>query len=410
MKKSWFITLIILTTLILVGIGIYFFFPNISLTQPNEVKKPSSLFGSLDSIDTLNGNTENNQNNSIKEENNQLEEPAEKPIGFVAKKIGDYLVSSVQPLDFKTGTTSTTTLLLSVGKDMGTLRLYNPQSDESTIVGSLAIPNIIMSEFTRSGKFVVVQSQDNEILKTFILQSTQPQNMFGERFFTPIFSSVNAPGFFIDGETIYLIEKIRSGTELYVYNPNKKIKTLIYRGLFSNIYGYARNGTLFLGTKPLSGADGFLFELNTKNSTLNKIRSGKGIVGIPDQTGVNILVTSFFGSNTTVETVSLKDKVGEIVSLSTWKDKCTPDFSSRSFMFCGGISDINNVVLPEQWYMGKISTNDSLYLIDIANQSFDVLATTSEPVDVLDPHSSSYSGILTFINKRDFTPWIVFSN
>jgi len=407
MKKSWFITLIILTTLILVGIGIYFFFPNISLTQPNEVKKPSSLFGSLDSIDTLNENTENNP---IEEESTQVEEPPQKPIGFVAKKIGDYLVSSVQPLDFKTGTTSTTTLLLSVGKDIGTLRLYNPKNNETTIVGSLSIPNIIISEFTQSGKYVIVQSQNQDTLKTFILQSTQPQNIFGERFFTPIFSSTNASGFFIDKETIYLVEKIRSGSELYVYNLSKNTKTLLYRGLFSNIYGYARNGKIMLGTKPLSGMDGFIFDLNTKNSTLTKSVSGKGITGIPDQTGENLLVTSFFDSSTRVEAFTLKDKVGETISITTWKDKCTPDFNSRSFMFCGGISKINNITLPEQWYMGKISTNDSLYLIDIKNQSFDLLASTDEFVDVLDPRSSFYSGVFTFINKKDFTPWIVFSN
>lgn len=409
MKKSWFIAIIILVTLTLLGIGVYFFFPRLNISNNPQKTDIGSLFGNLDDagnpiiatsteqIPTT--NIGNNSENTTTEENTGAR--------FVARKIGDYLVSSLQPLDFKTGTSSTSTLLMSVSKDGGVVRMYDPKIKETTIVGNLAVPNIIASGFTKSGAYVVVQSQDGDTLKTLVLQSTSPRNIKEERFYNPILTNTTVDSFFIENETIYFIEKTKNGSEMYAYNPRQNKKTLLYRGLMSNMYGYARNGRIFLGTKSGTNMNGFLFEVDTKTNTVKTLLSGNGLVAIPDQTGALFFTTTFFGSRTNTNVFNVKDSTNKKVLVSTWKDKCVPDLSSKSFMFCGGTTELQEVVLPESWYMGKVTTNDSLYLIDTKSQSADILTTTSEQVDVLDPQSSAYSGILTFINKKDFAPWIV---
>ena len=409
MKKSWFIAIIILVTLILLGIGVYFFFPGLGTSVAPQKTDPVSLFGNTDdagnpivATSTKNNEVVPDQNIPDRNENGEVSLP-----GFVARKIGDYPVSSLQPLDFKTGTTSTSTLLLSVSKDGGTIRMYDPKNKETSIVGDLSVPNIIASGFTKNATYVIVQSQDGDVLKTFVLQSTAPRDIKEERFYSPILTSATIDSFFIENETIYLIEKIRNGTEAYAYNPRQNKKTLLYRGLISNMYGYARNGRIFLGTKSGTNMNGFLFEVDTKTNTVKTLSSGSGLVAIPDQTGGSFVTTTFSGPRTNTTVFNIKDSTSKNVLVSTWKDKCVPDFSSKSFMFCGGIAELREVVLPESWYMGKVTTTDSLYLIDTKSQSADILATTDEQVDVLDPQSSSYSGILTFINKKDFTPWVV---
>lgn len=408
MKKSWFVTLVIFLTLLLVGIGLYFFFPSFTKIGTLTPDDNSPLFGNLG--DNANGSGAQATSStpsapSTPQEENQI--PIGQEIGFKAFKVGDYSVSSVQPLDFKVGTTSTTTLLLSIGKGSGTVRMYDPQTNTTSIVGTISVPNIIASGFTSNSTYVVVQSQENDTIKTIVLKN-EPRTLKEERFFSPIFSASNINSFFIDGNIIYFIEKIQSGSELYMYVPSTGKRTLLYRGVLSDLYGFARQGNIFLGTKAAAGTQGFVFKLDTKNSTMTKLASGTALLGIPNQNGDFMLLTEFFGNSAEAGILEVLIKEKTFLSLKTLKDKCTPDFSTKTFMFCG-VPRVITQNMPDAWYMGKVHTNDTLYLIDTEQGSLSTLANTEEEVDVISPHSSRYSGILTFINKKDSSPWIIIS-
>lgn len=408
MKKSWFVFIVIFFTLLLLGIGLYFFFPSLTKTDntPNTVP---SFFGNLfENTPSNNQNnnpldTDTNRNTSPTDE----EEVVEELIGYQALKIGDYSVASLQPLDFKTSTTSTTTLVVSVGRGSGVVRVYDPQTKVTSIVGTISIPNIIRSEFTSNTIYTVVQSQEKDELRTFVLKST-PRTPIEERFFSPIFSSSNIDSFFIEENTIYFIEKTKSGAELYEYIPSTNKKTLIYRGLFSDIYGFSRKGSIFFGTKPASGTQGFLFTLDTKNTMVQKTYSGLALVGVPNQNGDTILVSTYFGNNSQTQLLNLTTKETIPLSIQTLKEKCVPDFSTKTFMFCAGSNNLPENT-PDAWYMGKVSLNDTLYLIDSKSGSYDILTSTDEQIDVISPKSSRYSGIFTFINKIDSSPWVIMS-
>ncbi len=406
MKKSWFVALVIFLTLLLVGVGSYFFFPSFKkiggVIQPNN----DPLFGTVD---------DNNPNNDPINPNSGADTtPGEFPdvdilpeesVGFRAFKLGDYAVSSLQPLDFKTGTSSTSTLLLSVGRGSGIVRLYDPQIGVTSIIGTISVPNIITSEFTANGTYVVVQSQDGDSLKTIVLKS-DPRTPTEERFFSPIFSSSNVTSFFIDGNTIYFIEKIKSGAELYEYVPSSNKRTLLYRGLLGDIYGFAREGTIFIGTKAAENTLGFIFKLDKTRGLVTKLASGNALVGIPNQNGTSLLITEFFGQGAQTNILNVKTKETTPVSIKVLKEKCVPNFNVRTYIFCGVPNNLSQN-MPDSWYMGKVSTNDTLYLIDSENGSTSILTSTDEDIDVIRPHSSRYSGILTFINKKNSHPWIV---
>lgn len=405
MKKSWFVAIVIFLTLLLLGIGLYFFFPSFKKITDTVIPGDSPLFGTI--TDTEGTNNQNNTNNTSPTTpiTPTPEAPIEGEIRYKAFKIGDYSVSSVQPIDFKTGTTSTTTLLLSVGKGSGVVRLYDPQTEVTSIIGSISVPNIITSEFTQDGTYVVVQSQEVDTLKTMVLKST-PRTPTEERFFSPIYSSSNTTNFFVEKNTIYFVEKIQSGSELYEYVPSTNKKTLLYRGLFSDIYGYARGKDVFIGTKPAANTQGFVFKLNKELGLLEKIASGNAIVGIPSLNGEFLLTTEYSGSGAQTNLVNVSTKEFNSVRLNTFKEKCIPKTSTRTYVFCGASKSIKESS-PDVWYMGKVSNDDDLYLIDSENGSLSILATTDGLVDVIYPHSSQYSGILTFINKKNFNPWII---
>lgn len=410
MKKSWFVAFVIFITLLLLGIGLYFFFPSFQGVTNGVRPGIGSLFGNTDDNNTDGNN--NQATTTVSTSTNPIETPIEETpleteIGFKVFKVGDYAVTSLQPLDFKVSTTSTSTLLLSVGRGSGIVRLYDPKTEVTSIVGTISVPNIITAEFTANGTYVVIQSQDGDSLKTIILKNN-PRTPTEERFFSPIFSSGDVTSFFIEGNTVYLIEKIKSGSELYEYIPSTNKRTLLYRGVFSDLYGFARNGTVFLGTKAAANMQGFIFKLDRTKKTLTKVASSSALSGIPNQAG-NIIVTNTFlnkTSQTRLQNINTKDS--SLLSIRTLKDKCIPDFSTKTFMFCGGSSNTPEA-MPDSWYMGKVSLNDTLYLLDSEKSSFSILAPTDESVDVFKPQSSAYSGILTFINKKDFYPWIIIS-
>lgn len=404
MKKSWFVAIVIFLTLLLLGIGLYFFFPSFKKITDTVIPGNSPLFGTIG--DTASNNNQNNNNiGSSTPVTETPETPTEEEVGYEAFKIGDYSVSSVQPLDFKTGTSSTSTLIVSVGKGSGVVRLYDPKTEVTSIVGSISVPNIITSEFTQDGTYVVVQSQEVDTVRTVVLKST-PRTPTEERFFSPVYSSSNVTNFFVEKNTVYFIEKTKSGSELYEYIPSTNKRTLLYRGLFSDIYGYARGTDVFIGTKPAANTQGFIFKINKELGLLEKIVSGNALVGIPSLNGDIILTAEYFrnGSQTNLINVNSKEPIS--VAINTFKEKCVPKTSTRTFIFCGATRSLGEN-FPDIWYMGKTSLDDELYLIDSENGSLSTLTVTDEPVDVIHPQSSQYSGIITFINKKNSNPWII---
>jgi hypothetical protein len=408
MKKSWFVGLVVFITLVLLGIGLYFFFPSFQGVGNGVRPEIGSLFGNTD--DNGENNTQGTTTTPAIPTNPEIpieETPSLPEIGFKAFKIGEYAVSSLQPLDFRTSTTSTTTLLVSVGRGSGVVRLYDPKTEVTSIIGTISVPNIIASEFTENSLYVVVQSQDIDTVKTIVLKS-DPRTPTEERFFSPVFTSSDVTSFFIEGNTIYFIEKIKSGSELYEYIPSTNKRTLLYRGVFSDLYGFARNGTVFLGTKAAAGMQGFIFKLDKEQGLLTKVTSGTAILGIPNQNGGVVLTTEFFSTSGQTRLYNVTTKESPLLSIRTMKEKCTPDFSTKTFMFCGGSSRVP-ANMPDAWYMGTTNLSDTLYLLDSERTSFSVLTTTGESVDVLNPKSSTYSGILTFVNKKDSHPWIIIS-
>lgn len=405
MKKSWFIALVTIITLILLAVGLYFFFPSFSKSISPIVNSP--LFGDL--VDE-NGNpitSPGDQTGNEPTDPNNTEAPIEAVPGFKAFKIGDYEVSSVQALDFKISETETKTLLVSVGKGSGVVRIYDPELESTAIVGTISIPNIIRSEFTANGSYVVVQSQELDSLKTFILKS-DPRTPTEDRFFSPVFNSVNVDSFFVDGNTIYFVEKTRTGADIYEYVPASNKRTLIFRGIFNNIYGFAQNGIVFIGTKPATGTTGFLFKLDKVNATVTKIASGSAIIASKGHTADNVLITEFLPTNSFTRILDTKTKQLSPVGIKTLKEKCTPDLSTKTLIFCGGTLE-GFEKGPDSWYMGGKTFNDTLYFINEITREVSSLADTDEYVDVIYPSSSPYSGIITFINKKDISPWIVIS-
>lgn len=404
MKKSWFVAIVIFLTLLLLGIGLYFFFPSFKKITDTVIPGDSPLFGTIGDTDS-NNNQNNNNIGSSTPVTETPETPTEEQVGYKAFKIGDYSVSSIQPLDFKTGTSSTSTLIVSVGKGSGVVRLYDPKTEVTSMVGSISVPNIITSEFTQDGTYVVVQSQEVDTVRTVVLKST-PRTPTEERFFSPVYSSSNVTNFFVEKNIVYFIEKTKSGSELYEYIPSTNKRTLLYRGLFSDIYGYARGTDVFIGTKPAANTQGFIFKINKELGLLEKIVSGNALVGIPSLNGDIILTAEYFrnGSQTNLINVNSKEPIS--VAINTFKEKCVPKTSTRTFIFCGATRSLGEN-FPDIWYMGKTSLNDELYLIDSESGSLSTLTVTDEPVDVIHPQSSQYSGIITFINKKNSNPWII---
>lgn len=384
MKKSWFITIVIIITIVLIGIGVYFFFPSVS-KKIAPIIDPS-LFGELvdenGNIITQPTNTPNNNPDNP----DTTETPADALPGFKAFKIGDYEVASVQPIDFKVSATETTTLLLSVGKGSGVVRLYDPKIGSTSIIGTISIPNIIRSEFTSNGTYVVVQSQESDSLKTFVLKN-DPRTPIEERFFTPIFSSSSIDSFFIDGNTVYFVEKTKTGADIYEYVPSLNKRNLIFRGIFNNIYSFAQNGTIFIGTKPASGAMGFIFKLDKTKGLVNKIASGTALVGVSGQNGDKVITTEFFDSTSTSKILNSGTKQTSNITIKTNKEKCTPNLSTKTIIFCAG-TDKAFEKGPDAWYMGAVSLSDSLYFIDQETNEVSFVTTTDEPVDVIYPQSS----------------------
>lgn len=413
MKKSWFIAILILLILLVGVFGWILFAPERSGSTGTIGSGVRSLFGILDDIDTpqtttpIATSTTPISNEDFEEDYDENEEFDRVPT-FVARQIGNYPVASVQPLEFRFGTTSTTTLFVSVGKENGQLRSFNVNTQETNLIGTLNIPNIILAQFTANSRYLVIQSYTNNRLRTIILQMTLPRSESEERLFTPVYSSSDIRSFFIDQNTIYVIEKVRSGSNVYRFNQAQNNLDLIHKGFIGELYGFASFGDVYLGTKASAGDTGFVFKLNPQEEVVETLTFGESITFIPTQNRNEYITFTLNRSGITTLVQNTATNTRQILRINTWKDKCTPDFSSSAFIFCGGITSGYTGTILQDWYMGERTTNDTLFLMSTRSGEISELAFPGEPVDVIDPHSSRFSGMFSFINKKDFTPWAIY--
>lgn len=194
-----------------------------------------------------------------------------------------------------------------------------------------------------------------------------------------------------------------TGTAGYSYNFTKNTNTEVFSLPLKDVEVLWGNPT-YVYTTPTATQTGYLYRV-IKNNLQFVTEGDRGLSSFITHSGVMVTRITDAGVKSFLITND-----GERVTqpLPYIPEKCT---SSGAFLYCAIPKDtLNTHSFPDDWYMGTVSFEDSLWAVDTQNQKATVLVDfmyeSGRAMDVLKIGADSEGKRVYLINKNDNTLWL----
>lgn len=158
-------------------------------------------------------------------------------------------------------------------------------------------------------------------------------------------------------------------------------------------------------TKPSAAAEGFLYSLDPKTGSFEKIIGGvNGLTALVSPDGARMIYSQSRNSGIETKIFNLKDKTSSGFGLTTLPEKCAWSKIDKNIIYCAAPNDLSSRDYPDGWYQGMISFNDSVWQINLSTGETNVLINETKS-DVINPFLSKDENYFVFTNKKDNTLW-----
>ncbi len=312
---------------------------------------------------------------------------------------------------FKEVAVASSTLILFV--DRATGHVYKKTAffgKNPTQVANTTIPGVYDAYFFNGGSEVFLRrlrSGDNTIIS---VKAKLPP--LSSLLTLPLKSIQNLPENIISvavddkGEEISYLVKTSSGSTLYTIRDGITQKVKDYD--LSELSLLYTGKTLVLAQKPSAFEKTYLLSSDEKN--IYGGRTGQKILF--SEKGRGTYLSSFWSNvGLTLFTNNLSNTNTHTYAIKTLADKC---ISSKvgNYFFCSvpNVLPIIPFGLPDDWYKGLLTFNDSLYVIDTVQFGENRLARLEdelgEEFDLVKPVVSTGDTYLAFSNKKNGSLWL----
>ena len=285
--------------------------------------------------------------------------------------------------------------------EQGTGHVYdiNLQSGTETLQSGTTIPGARDAIFSDDGSYTAITMLDEGNERTLVGKLTSGTQFSGV---TLPLGAKNIAFVNASGTLEYTIHE-GSDTHGYSYNMLKEVDTMVFNLPLKDVRVLWGNPT-YVYTTPSTKQMGYLYKV-IKNDLHYVTKGGRGLSSFATHDGVMVtrstdtLVKSFL--------ITLDDEiVGQ--PLPYIPEKCV---SGETFLYCAIPKEtLNTQTFPDDWYMGDVSFNDSLWSVDTTNQKAKVLVdftdTSGRAIDVLKIGADREGKRVYLINKNDNTLWL----
>jgi len=164
--------------------------------------------------------------------------------------------------------------------------------------------------------------------------------------------------------------------------------------------------TVVLTTKPSSLVAGNVFFLDTNSGSLSHAFGGVlGLVTTPSPD----LKTFLYSSKSDLRLLNTDTNEILALDLKTIADKCVWQNDSK-YVFCGANPSAQTDNLPDAWYQGLVSFDDSLWKINPQTQETEIVVSPDDfgvSLDITNPQISDDGSHVIFIDKNTLSLWLV---
>lgn len=366
---------------------------------------PGQGTSSEDTTDSGTGSSGGSSTNNNGEANAfDIKKISDTPVSGIGFRYDRYLVSSTSTKPVY----ATSTSVLYVEQGTGHVSQYKPIDNTLKKISTTRVPGVYESFIAGNGTVAVVRrvSDESSQVQTIILNLPTTDSLDTETSGT--FLPENIIGIAGKNNSLFYLVKTNTGSTGYLYDLSNKKSTDVLESSLSSWLPVWNSKLITLTTKPSSLASGYSYVLDTAKNTLKKAfgpKNGLGVLFNPQGDYALVTESTQAGSNTYLASGTSTEKIaGDITSIAP--DKCAWLPNGRVAL-CAGFSAFNTV-LPDDWYKGKVLTRDDLYMANTYFNTFDFfLSLDSKNLDMTNLSISNDGHYMVFINKKDYTPWII---
>ncbi|MHB1118273.1 MAG: hypothetical protein ACYCZ7_01970 [Minisyncoccota bacterium] len=276
-----------------------------------------------------------------------------------------------------------------------------------------------------NGKSVVVRFLDEEgVIKTRILnigvsaassiQNTAPEAseiLATEEIFLPDFIPFMAVAEDSTDKLFYLENGNVSSTGNVVTFKNTGVTRIFTSSFTEWLPQFPNQKLVTLTTKPSANVPGHLFFVDTKTKSLTKILSNiNGLTTLTSRDGASVLYAETKEGTPELLVYEIAKKESHSLALQTLPEKCAWSAKNTAIAYCAVPQTLPSAQYPDQWYQGLISFSDTIWRIDTKTSVVEKILTPADlrapALDIVNLVLSSDDAQLLFINKVTGTPWV----
>jgi hypothetical protein len=308
---------------------------------------------------------------------------------------------------------ATTTKVRFVEGLSGNIFEYDIASSTSKKLTNTLIPKIEEAFFLDNGNSVILRYPDKDGISIESFLASIPKSSSVDKlsgYFLPQNILGLSPGL-KPSDFFYLAKTKNSGVVGNIYNTKTKEDKRVFSSDFSEWVPTYTEAGVYLNTKASDGIEGFIYLQNIVSNSFTKIAGNRNtITSLPSYTGERVLMA--FGTDLYIynKKTSSYISVGEIKTLP---EKCVW-IPGEENILCAAPESLGDAPILKNWYQGKTSFSDKLFLINtnsgsaISLQPVKDLSKTEPSLDIINLSISKDGKYIVFLNKKDKTPWLFF--
>lgn len=174
---------------------------------------------------------------------------------------------------------------------------------------------------------------------------------------------------------------------------------------------FPNQNLITLTTRPASNVPGYFFFLDTKTKALTKVLDGiNGLTTKTSRDGKLALYSMTRDEMPNLFVYDVAKKESRELYRRTLPEKCAWSAKEATVAYCAIPDTLEKATYPDQWYRGTVSFSDTMWKIDVATGRVEKVFAPADyrapTMDIINPILSSDDSYLLFMNKMSGTPWV----
>lgn len=295
--------------------------------------------------------------------------------------------------------------------------------EEEKAITTTPVPKVAEAFFDNTGNALVMRYLKEDVIQTYIARLTFPKidpNLTKEEK-DKIKKTAQVSGEFLpeniktiavsqDHKNLFYLSPVNGAQAGTTYNFATKAKKQIFRSVISEwVAGFTTDAKINMTTRASGEAIGYDYMLDAKTGSLSKVLGGeKGLVTLPSPDGKKLLFAEYKDGGIATSLFDMTKGTVTSISPSTSPDKCVFTKDSKK-IYCAGPINAKSMLYPDDWYKGKVSFDDALWVVDVTDMTgniiYDFVSKNNVHIDATNLLLNTSEDYLGFINKKDGSLW-----